>query len=50
MAKVIQQVVIAVEAGLMEGAAVTVNDRRLAVRRLPLIKNAGEEVDGLAND
>lgn len=46
VANVIQQVVVAVGADLMAGAAVTVNDRRLAVRRLPLITNAGEEVDG----
>ncbi|MCR9292147.1 MAG: DUF5615 family PIN-like protein [bacterium] len=46
VSRVIQQVALAVEADLMAGAAVTVNDRRLAVRRLPLITIAGEEVDG----
>lgn len=48
VAEVIQQVVVAVEADLMAGVAVTVNDRRLATRRLPLITNAGE-VDDISN-
>ncbi len=46
VAEVIQQIVVAVEADLMAGVAVTVNDRRLATRRLPLITNAGE-FDGI---
>ena len=37
VARVIQQVVQAVEGDLLAGAAVTVTERRLALRRLPLI-------------
>lgn len=37
VARVIQQVVQAVESDLLAGAAVTVTERRLALRRLPLI-------------
>ena len=37
VARVIQQVVQAVEGDLLAGAAVTVTKRRLALRRLPLI-------------
>ena len=37
VARVIQQVVRAVETDLRAGAAVTVTDRRLALRRLPMI-------------
>lgn len=37
VARVINQVVQAVESDLLAGAAVTVTDRRLALRRLPLL-------------
>ena len=37
VARVIQQVIQAVEGDLLAGAAVTVTERRLALRRLPLI-------------
>lgn len=37
VARVIQQVIRAVESDLLAGAAVTVTERRLALRRLPLI-------------
>jgi predicted nuclease of predicted toxin-antitoxin system len=51
VARVIQQVVQAVESDLFAGAAVTVTDRRLALRRLPLIpgndaEQANEETTG----
>ena len=48
VAEVIQQVVVAVEADLMAGVAITDNERRLATRRLPLITNSGE-VDDISN-
>jgi predicted nuclease of predicted toxin-antitoxin system len=41
VARVIQQVARAVEHDLLAGAAVTVTDRRLALRRLPLIPKSG---------
>ena len=37
VARVLQQVIQAVEGDLLAGAAVTVTERRLALRRLPLI-------------
>jgi len=44
VARIIRQVVEATERDLVAGAAVTVTDRRLALRRLPLIgKNDPEE-------
>ena len=51
VARVIQQVVQAVESDLLAGAAVTVTDRRLALRRLPLFpgndaEQANEETTG----
>lgn len=39
VARVIQQVVQATKSDLQAGAAVTVSERRLALRRLPLIAN-----------
>jgi len=51
VARVINQVVQAVETDLLAGAAVTVTERRLALRRLPLIPKldtgpAGKETRG----
>ena len=47
-AQVIQRVVQAVEKELLAGAAVTVTERRLALRRLPLVlrKDIDEATDG----
>lgn len=39
VARIVQQVLQTVESDLMAGAAVTVTDRRLALRQLPLIRN-----------
>jgi predicted nuclease of predicted toxin-antitoxin system len=41
-ARVIRQVVQATEHDLVAGAAITVTDRRLALRRLPLLGNDGQ--------
>ncbi|MCO6458066.1 MAG: hypothetical protein J5I93_22405 [Pirellulaceae bacterium] len=41
VARVIQQIVQAVETDLLAGSAVTVTDRRLALPRLPLIRKDG---------
>ena len=43
VARVIQQVVEATKSDLLAGAAVTVSERRLALRRLPLITNHDSE-------
>ncbi len=39
VARIIQQVMAGVESDLIAGAAVTVTDRRLALKRLPLLGN-----------
>ena len=43
IARVIQQVVHVTKSDLLAGAAVTVSERRLALRRLPLIANEDPE-------
>jgi len=42
VARIIGQVIEGVESDLVAGAAVTVTERRLAVRRLPLTERSGE--------
>ncbi len=49
VARIIQQVVEVTEHNLSAGAAVTVTDRRLALRRLPLIVDQTHEPDDDAN-
>ena len=49
VARIIQQVVQATEQELIAGAAVTVTDRRLALRRLPLIADQTQEPNGHEN-
>jgi hypothetical protein len=43
VARIIQQVIEATESDLVAGAAITVTNRRLALRRLPLIANSDQE-------
>jgi predicted nuclease of predicted toxin-antitoxin system len=49
VATILEQVVEATEQELIAGAAVTVTDRRLALRRLPLITNQTEDPNDDAN-
>ncbi len=46
VARIIAQVVEATEDDLVAGAAVTVTERRLALRRLPLVTEENDEANG----